>query len=242
MARTGLTGRRITVPKNTTKRVTSSKPKKEKTFKEAFAEARKKHGGGGGTFTWRNKKYTTDYKSEKKKPTPPIPKEKPTQKKSLKGYGGKTTIKRKPTRNKEGLSKGSKTRKSRVITYEPPIPGARTVDTVIRPTDAKEPARPPKLAAPSKPKPDLKPPSKIRKPTRRTTTAITKSQIQKDREQAIKDTVKGLWSKVKKGFTTVGGAQKSASRAGGGVIIHIGAGKALRGQGKVRRRKGGRVY
>ena len=206
MARTGLTGRRITVPKNTTKRVTSSKPKKEKTFKEAFAEARKKHGGGGGTFTWRNKKYTTDYKSEKKKPTPPpIPKEKPTpppitggkprQKKSLRGYSATTTTTKKPGTARYG--------------------GKKLVRKVTTPTN--------KITTNNK-----------------TTTAITKSQIQKDRERAIKDAVKNLWTKVKKGIAP--GAQKSASRAGGGVIIHIGAGKALRGHGKVRRRKGGKIY
>jgi hypothetical protein len=30
------------------------------TFAQAFAAARKKHGGGGGTFTWKGKQYTTD--------------------------------------------------------------------------------------------------------------------------------------------------------------------------------------
>ena len=212
MARTGLTGRRITVPKNTTKRVTSSQPKKEKTFKEAFAEARKKHGGGGGTFTWRNKKYTTDYKSEKKKPTPPpIPKEKPTpppitggkprQKKSLRGYSATTTTTKKPGTARYG--------------------GKKLVRKVTTPTN--------------KPTPTNKTTT-----NNKTTTAITKSQIQKDREQAIKDAVAGLWTKFKKGFAP--GSQKSARRAGGGVIIHIGAGKALRGHGKVRRRKGGKIY
>ena len=196
MARTGLTGRRITVPKNTTKRVTSSKPKKEKTFKEAFAEARKKHGGGGGTFTWRNKKYTTDYKSEKKKPTPPpITGGKPRQKKSLRGYSATTTTTKKPGTARYG--------------------GKKLVRKVTTPTN--------KITTNNK-----------------TTTAITKSQIQKDREQAIKDAVAGLWTKFKKGFAP--GSQKSARRAGGGVIIHIGAGKALRGHGKVRRRKGGKIY
>ena len=29
-------------------------------FKSAFAQARKKHGGDGGTFEWQGKKYTTD--------------------------------------------------------------------------------------------------------------------------------------------------------------------------------------
>jgi len=29
-------------------------------FKSAFAAARKKHGGDGGTFDWKGKKYTTD--------------------------------------------------------------------------------------------------------------------------------------------------------------------------------------
>lgn len=33
-------------------------------FKSAFASARKKHGGDGGTFDWKGKKYTTDIAKE----------------------------------------------------------------------------------------------------------------------------------------------------------------------------------
>ena len=36
-------------------------------FEKAFAAARKKHGGDGGTFTFKGKKYTTDH-AKKKKP------------------------------------------------------------------------------------------------------------------------------------------------------------------------------
>jgi hypothetical protein len=36
-------------------------------FEKKFAAERKKHGGDGGVFTFRGKKYTTDYAKTKKK-------------------------------------------------------------------------------------------------------------------------------------------------------------------------------
>ena len=36
-------------------------------FEKMFAAERKKHGGDGGVFTFRGKKYTTDYAKTKKK-------------------------------------------------------------------------------------------------------------------------------------------------------------------------------
>lgn len=47
--------------------VVKKTPAKEKSFGDTFKEARKSHGGGGGTFTWKGKKYTTDTKEDVEK-------------------------------------------------------------------------------------------------------------------------------------------------------------------------------
>lgn len=67
------------IPKTETKTQSdpskSSNPAPEKTFGQAFAEARK---GGGKTFTWRGKSYTTETKEEAaKKAATSVKKEEP---------------------------------------------------------------------------------------------------------------------------------------------------------------------
>lgn len=83
----------------------ATQPKKSKTFKEAFAEARAKL-GPGKVFTFKGKKYTTDRADDKKK------KSKSTKKKStVKIISSKvksdplkkfTTPVKKPTKTKQG--------------------------------------------------------------------------------------------------------------------------------------------
>ncbi len=53
------------VNKDKNKKTTTKKTTKKETFGQAFKNARKKHGGDGGTFTYEGKKYTTDIKKKK---------------------------------------------------------------------------------------------------------------------------------------------------------------------------------
>ena len=155
----------------------------------------------------------TDFKSRN---IPPVPRKKPEQsveKKNLKGYGGKRTTKRKPTRNKEGLSRGSdKVQTPKKIVKSPK--GYQGAGKNIQATRA----------------------------------AYASGRKQRDSDEwggqkhwdkyiaPLGDKIKNLFKRddSDKPETYLGAM---GARTGG----YLGAGKALRGYGKVARKKGGKI-
>jgi|TARA_R110000787_G_scaffold219643_1_gene328341 hypothetical protein len=71
-------------------------------FNKKFASERKKHGGDGGVFTFRGKKYTTDYAKTKKKAAP---KKKVEKKEAYKGFDIKSE---RPENKRPGYKKANK--------------------------------------------------------------------------------------------------------------------------------------
>ena len=71
-------------------------------FNKMFAAERKKHGGDGGVFTFRGKKYTTDYAKTKEKAAP---EKKVEKKEAYKGFDIKSE---RPENKRPGYEKANK--------------------------------------------------------------------------------------------------------------------------------------